>query len=143
MQNLKQKFANKSQLYKPFFLLVKISSVLSVLMAFSLAFDIYRYAPTFSYAVPMILSALFWAAMQVVAATFAEKFIDEEKALGLVIGFILAAMFTVTMFFPVGIFGLYSLFNKEFRENKVLENRPLWLSSMYEQVEKWFSPKKA
>lgn len=137
------KFSNKSELYKPFFLLTKIAGVLSCILIFKLAIEMLEAGPSLTLIIPMFISGLLWTVVQISAAHYAEKMIDNDNSLGLIIGVILALIYLPTMFFPLSLFGIYAFFSKAFRENKLILDRPLWLSSLNDQVEKWTSPKQA
>lgn len=136
------KFSNKAELYKPFFLLTKIASVISCFIIVKIATDMFE-AASLTLIIPMFLSGLLWAIVQVAAAHFAEKMVDENNSLGLIIGVGLALMYLPTMFFPLSLFGLYAFFGKAFRDSKLILDRPLWLTSINDQIEKWTSPKQA
>lgn len=149
-----QIFKNKSELYKTFFLLSKISTVGSAIFSFKFILDIFGgafsepsaipyHSQILSAVIPMVVSAVVWLVVQFAMAVYAEKMIEDNNSMGMILGLSLAAFNTCSIFFPVGILGYYALLNKNFRDEKLLENRPLWLSGLYEHIEKWTGPKAA
>lgn len=124
-------FTEKSQMFKGYFLLLKISYLISTGLLLGL------FSRELS-GIPFLIFGLAMLGGEFAAAIFAERLIKEDNQLGLFIGLVLALMTTFSMFFPIGLFGLYSLLNKDFRNDYLLSDRPQWLISLYERLD---SPK--
>jgi hypothetical protein len=139
MQTLKSYFTEKSQMFKGFFLLLKVFYVGSAVIMFQLCFEMSFDTSSMT----MMIPALIILGAQFVAAIYADKAIREDNAIGLVIGLILSLLMTFSFFFPIGLFGFFALLNRDFRNDYLVSDRPLWLSSLYEQLDRWTSPKQA
>jgi hypothetical protein len=140
MNVLKNSFSQPATLYKLFFLLFKLVLLVSAALLIKLTVDVSSTPYSGIGGIGMMISGLFFMGVQFMAAIYAERFIDEENSLGLVLGLLLSTMTVASLFFPVGLLGIYSLLNKEFREKKLLQDRPMWLASFYDQIEKLTTP---
>lgn len=129
---LKSYLKNKSELFKLFFLSLKIFYILS-------AISICIFLRDGLILFPIVATGLILIVFQFIATVMAERLIKAGNQLGLFIGVILALMSITSIVFPLGFFGFYALFNKHFRSTYLLQQRPLWLHSFYENLDKWFS----
>jgi hypothetical protein len=147
MTTLKSYFTEKSQMFKGFFLLLKVFYVGSALMLIKLCVEMAQvmleYKSFELSQMTMMIPTLIILGAQFIATIYADKAIREDNPLGLVIGLILSLLMTFSFFFPVGLFGFFALLNRDFRNDYLVSDRPLWLSSLYEQLDQWTSPKRA
>lgn len=137
MTTLKSYFTEKSQMFKAFFLILKVFYIASALMLIKFCME-FEFTDT-----AFMIPALVMLILQFAAAVYAEKAIRSDNSLGLLIGLILALLMTFSIFFPVGLFGFFALLNKDFRNDYLLSNRPLWLCLFYDQLDQWTSAKQA
>jgi hypothetical protein len=126
MENLKSYFTEKSQMFKGFFLLLKIYSLLSMLLLIFIGGTSWLILPVVIYLFTLMASA-----------TLAERFIRADNILGLYLGWGLACLMSFSLIFPLGVFGLFALLNKDFRNDYLLSERPRWLDSFYAHLDKW------
>lgn len=147
MTNLKSYFTEKSQMFKGFFLMLKVFYLGSALMLIKLVFEMSQvmleYQKFEISQTLMLIPPLLVLGAQLAAAIYADKAIRSDNPIGLVIGLILALLMTFSVFLPVGLFGFFALLNKDFRNDYLISNRPLWLTSLYDQLDQWTSPKRA
>lgn len=145
MNNLMSKFSNPKLMYQGFFLLLKFCYLIS-------AVTVIRFISEMAVALKdlgavsgpmMYIPALGTIALSIAAAFFAEKLISQKNPLGLVIGLVLAAFITFSMFFVIGLFGFYALLNPEFRSEYYSEKRPAWLDALFQQLDNLCETKKA
>lgn len=147
LNNLKSKLLDPAQHYEVFLTVLMIFYVATILLAFKFVFEVVTIAPTVEsymnfYFITATLGGLFFAGVQIAAASYAKKFIRENNTFGFIITAALAVMFIPSVMFLIGLFGLYSILNSKFQSKFFLDNRPLWLVACYEQVAKWTSPQR-
>lgn len=145
MNNLKQKFSNHANHYQLFLLAYQICLLISAGLVIKFALEVVTMGGMAMsvHIIPMTLGGLGFIAVQFVGSLFVQKSLPSNNVVALVIFMVLSLICVCSILFPIGLFGLWCVTNKSFRETYFVENRPLWLSGLYEQVEKYTSPKNA
>ena len=146
LKNFKSKLSDPAQHYEVFLFGMMIFYVFSIIFALKFALEVAsmaQEAETFSQLtfIGLTMGGFVISVCFIGSAYFANKLIKENKTLGFIITIILAVMMVPSVMFPVGLFGLYSVLNRRFREKFFLENRPLWLDACFSQVEKLTAPR--
>ena len=112
---------NKVTMFKSYFLVMKLLTIISVLVIFKLQFTDFHWSS-------LIFSSasLMFAVIQFFALIKAEQLIEERSYLGIVIGLVIAVMSLASIMLPFGLWGLYSLLNREFMSQYCPTDAPDW-----------------
>jgi hypothetical protein len=126
---MKFDFKNKSELFKIHFMLMKIAYVLSALMLVQLAFEGFNWLIAAT-----VMSGLMMLTLQFFLLIKAEKLLAEKNYLGFLIAIGLTLLYLPSLFFPLSLFGLYTLLNKEFRQAQ-MEDIPVWMNDCFVKLD--------
>jgi hypothetical protein len=119
---------NKSQLYKHYFLALKGYYCLMGLVSLYLAdFSVVG--------VFLTAFALCVLALQFFGAMKAQEWLENKELIGFLLSFGLTVLALPGYSFPIGVFGLYALLNKEFRETQLPKELPQWLEDLFKKLD--------
>lgn len=124
------------KLLRAYFSLLKISYILSAFMALSLLF----FGGEFHwFMLGEMIAALFFLGAQFYGSRKAHYLINKASYIGLLLAFVLNSLLLSSLFFPLGLAGLYVLLRKDTRNLFPPEKNPDWLNRFYAWMDQLLS----
>lgn len=117
---------DKKRLLNLYFILLKLSYLISAVLVFSLLSEGFNWV-----LFGALMTGLSMLGLQFFAATRAWKMIEEKHYAGLVIAIVLNSMILPTHFFLLSFFGFYILLHSETRESFPKDKNPEWLNDTF------------
>ena len=121
--------------YRVYFTLIRATYCLSMILSLSLlknGFDFFLLAASLTGA--LMLGGQFYLTI------VSEKLLKQKNFLGFLIIMLLNALLIPSLFFPLGIYGVYLFLSADCRERFLSEVSPEWMDGIYEQYDKLVKP---
>ena len=114
---------NKVEMYKTYFLAMKLLLAVSTLLIVKSQLNYFHWGSLL-----FSLLGLLVIAIQFIAIIKAEKLIIEKNFLGITIGLVVSILSLGGLTLPLGLWGLYSLLNRDFITHHAPRNSPSWFN---------------
>lgn len=114
---------NKTNMFRTYFLVVKVLMLISTVYLLSSQFLDFHWSNLIFSSAALIVTTV-----QFIAIHKAEKLIEERHYLGIVIGLVISVLYLGSIMLPFGLWGLYSLLNRDFIQEHAPTNAPSWFS---------------
>ena len=123
---MKKLMNDKERLLKIYFKLLFLSYFISAGMILSIFSEGFAW-----FLVGGVILGLFWTGLQFYVAQKANMLINDKNYIGLFIAYLLNTFVTVSLFFPVGIFGFYVLLHPGTHELFPADRNPQWVNGFF------------
>ena len=114
---------NKMNMFKTYFLVIKILMLISAAYFLRLQFLDFHWSSLIFSSATLLITMI-----QFIAIHKAERLIREKHYLGIIIGLVVSVLYLGSIMLPLGLWGLYSLLNREFMNEHAPTNAPSWFS---------------